>query len=72
MLYVQVMVNGTPIELITARNCEELADGKYRYEVTACGKRMEVLHKRSEGWEPLVIKILKRLQKSDKVDFSGE
>ena len=72
MLYVQVMVNGTPIELITARNCEELDNGKYRYEVTACGKRMEVIHKRSDGWEVLVSKILKRLVNSPMFDYSGE
>lgn len=72
MLIVSVSVNTTPIELITARNCEELADGKYRYEVTACGKRFEMLHKRSDGWEVLVGKILKRLVRETKVDYSGE
>ena len=76
MISITVAVNNNLIELIQIVELESLDtdpyEGEYRYEVSTCGKRMEVIHKRSEGWEVLVGKILKRLQRSDKVDYSGE
>lgn len=70
MMGVLIHVNGTPIELINIQ-CKECLDragdigGKHLYKVLIGGKEFEVIHTRRDGYQPLLIKILKKIKEME-------
>jgi len=69
MIGILVHVNGAPLELINIQNIESLDNdiqgGKHLYTVSYTGGRQfQITHNRRDGWNKLLVAVLKRMEKS--------
>ena len=66
MLIAKIFVNDYCIDEVYIQNREHLKDGVYKYEIRhPIIKNKFIIHRRDLGYQPLLIEVLKRIEKEN-------